>query len=227
MSLSRARIVKKAFDPARVATAATELDTAPALARRVPAVVLEAKAEATRILEAARREAAAIAREARDDAERTAAEAAATARERELARLAAEILVARTAEEQRRERELHRTVELAAILAERVVGEALAIEPTRIRHLAAEVLRETRGARKLRIEANASDLEPLRGLLDSLGLPMAELEANAELGPGSLVVQTELGRVDARLKPQLARLADALHEALRGEAVHAADKARP
>lgn len=227
MSIGRARIVKAAFDAARVATAPTEVDTAPALARRVPAAVMAAKEEAERILEAARRDAEAMAREARAEAERTAADAAANARETALARLAAETLVARAAEEQRRERDLQRTVELATILAERIVGEALAIEPTRLRHLAAEVLRETRGARKLRIEANASDLEALRGLLDSLDLPMAELEANPELGPGSLVVQTELGRVDARLKPQLSHLADALHEAMRGEAAHAAEKAHP
>ena len=54
------------------------------------------------------------------------------ARETELARLAAEVIVVRSGAERRAERELDRTIELAVLLAERLVGEAIAVEPARV-----------------------------------------------------------------------------------------------
>jgi flagellar biosynthesis/type III secretory pathway protein FliH len=122
----------------------------------------------------------------------------------------------RAGAERRAERELDRTIELAVLQAERHVGEAIAVEPARVTAIAAGALRETRGARQLRIEACPGDVAALNDLLAALGEGVASIEENSELSRGSLVVHTELGRVDARLTPQLSRLAEALREVLRG-----------
>jgi len=116
------------------------------------------------------------------------------------------------------ERELDHTLQLATALAERLIGEALQIDPTRVGALAVDALRETRGARQLRVEACPLDLPVLQELLASLGEGVATLEPSNELSRGSLIVHTELGRVDARLAPQLGRLAEALREVLRAKA---------
>lgn len=213
MSIEHARIIKGAFvnDPTSAAQPTPRVD----LARRVPRATVDGIAEAERIVREAKAQAATLLDEARAAVAKLQSDAAAEARRQEIARLAAELVTVRALEEQRRERELDRTVELAVLMAERLVGEALRVDPTRIAALASEALRETRGARKLRIEANPDDVPTLTEALGVLGAHAAEVLGNAELGRGSLIVQTELGRLDARLEPQLMRLADALKEALR------------
>ncbi|MDB4941866.1 MAG: Flagellar assembly protein FliH [Labilithrix sp.] len=218
MSLGHARILKAStFDsgasPAPGGSGAPVRDRV--VARRIPAAIVDARAEAERILGEAR----AAAHTLVDDATQAAAEvrerAAREAREAAVAEVVAEHLALRVTEERRAERELDRTIAIAALLAERVVGEALAIDPARIATLAESALSETRGARRLRIEASPADLPALHGMLAGLGDAIATVEPSAELERGSLVVHTELGRIDARLGPQLARLAEALREALR------------
>lgn len=217
MSIERARVIKASTPsmPVSAGTGVTVVQHGP-LATRLPRVVVDAHEQATRIVAEARAKAEAIVSEATATAGATAQKAASEARETELARLAAEVIVVRAGAERRAERELDRTIELAVLLAERLVGEALAVEPARIAALAEGALRETRGARQMRIEACAADIDALRELLSALGEGVASIEANDELGRGSLVVHTELGRVDARLTPQLSRLAEALREVLRG-----------
>jgi flagellar biosynthesis/type III secretory pathway protein FliH len=176
--------------------------------------MVDAHVEAERIVADARAWAAEIVEEARAKVAEAAAGAAREAREREIARVTAEVLVVRAGDERHRERAIDRTIELAVLLAERLVGEALAVEPERLSALAAQALRETRGARQIRVEAAAEDVAALQALLRELGEGVVSVEPSSELGRGSLLVHTELGRVDARLAPQLARLADALREHL-------------
>ena len=213
MRIGRARIVKAAALPGAGAPAA-----APAplpLARRVPAAIVEARGEAERIVREARRAAEAMIAEAQASVASRIEAAVREARDAEVARITAEHLALRVGEEQRAERDLDRTLEIAAILAERVVGEAIALEPARIGLLATSALHETRGARRMRIEASPEDVPALETILADLGQGIAAVEPASELARGSLVVHTELGRIDARLGPQLTRLAEALREALR------------
>ena len=212
MTIGRARIVKAAALPAAAPAAAPPL--AP-LARRVPAAIVDARAEAERIVLEARKVADAIVTDAHASVANRVEAAVTEARDAEVARIAAEHLALRLGEEQRAERDLDRTLEIAALLAERVVGEALALEPARIGVLATTALQETRGARRVRIEACADDVPALEGMLADLGEGIATVEPSGDLERGSLVVHTELGRIDARLGPQLTRLAEALREALR------------
>lgn len=212
MTLGRARVIK-AYSTAPGVEALRDASihgARPAMARRIPAAVIDAKAEAARIVEAARASAAEVA-----------SEAAKEAREREVARVAAELVALRITEETRATREIDRTIAIATLLAERIVGEALVLDPARIGALAVEALKETRGARKVRIEAAPSDVEALDRILAELapavGASVVAVEPNADLARGSLVVHTELGRVDARLEPQLGRLAEALRETMMAE----------
>lgn len=180
-------------------------------------MVVRARAEADRITEHANKTATAIVAAAHASVAGLLATAVREAREQELARIAAEHLALRIGEEQRAERDLARTLEIAALLAERVIGEAIALEPSRIATLANGALLETRGARRVRIEASRDDLPALQAMLAGLGEGIATVEVSAELGRGSLVLHTELGRIDARLGPQLGRLGESLREALRSD----------
>ncbi len=208
MSLERARILKAeatsdaATRPGLPKVAAHAVDRA----RRIAAEVIEARAEAGRILQEAHAGAAAVAASA---AERAAEEA----RAHETGRLAAVALALAHREDARAARDLDRTIALATLLAERLVGEAIAVEPARIGELAAAALQEARGARRVRIDACPADIEALTAVLGTLG-HSAEVHADEALGRGSLVVHTDLGVVDAKLAPQLDRLASALREAL-------------
>lgn len=203
MTIARARVIK-AFATAPGAGGAGTIRAA--VARRIPAAVLDAKTEAARIIDEARAAAAHVASEAARDA-----------REKETARVAAELLALRATEETKAAREIDHTIAIATLLAERIVGEAIVADPARIGALAVEALKETRGARQLRIEAAREDVPELERILGALGVAVASVEPSEALGRGSLVVHTELGRVDARLEPQLARLAEALRETMTAE----------
>lgn len=234
MTLQRARVIKDAFppnaresemvdpharqlDPTRIGRAGVFPPAAPiaapvaaaaaARARRIAGEVIEARAEAARIIASAQKDAEAVVASA-------AAAAATEAREQEVARLAASFLALRDEEAGQPERDVDRIIELAVLLAERLVGEALRVEPARIAELAASAIHEARGARRVRIDASPDDVDALGQALGAIG-QSADIQADPTLQRGSLVVHTDLGRVDARLEPQLARLAAALREALR------------
>jgi flagellar biosynthesis/type III secretory pathway protein FliH len=130
------------------------------------------------------------------------------------ANIAAAFLLLKRREDQMLEMSLDRTTELAVALAERLVGGALEIAPEKIADMAKAALSESKGARKTRIEANPIDVDALREHTVSLGESII-LEPNADLARGSLVLHTDLGTIDARLTPQLERLARALRDALR------------
>lgn len=215
MTVERARIIKAASfaeEPARPPSdrraeppRAIELSTS-RRARRLAREVLEARAEADRILAEARASASSA-------MEAATQQAAAEARDREVARLAAGFLALRDADARRAERELDRVIELAVLLAERLIGEAIRVEPARVVELAASAIAEARGARRVRIDACPEDIDALREALGAME-QSADIQPDPTLGRGSLVVHTDLGRVDARLEPQLSRLASALREAL-------------
>jgi flagellar biosynthesis/type III secretory pathway protein FliH len=178
--------------------------------RRIARAELEARERAARILEDARAKARTIAEEA-------AARAADEARATEHAKLAALYLDLRAADEQRAERDIERAVELASALAERLLGAEFARDPALVAQLARQALAEARGARRARIEASPLDVDALRAHLGSLGFPdgACEIVENDQLARGSLVLHTDLGTLDAKLAPQLDRLAAALRDVLR------------
>lgn len=169
-----------------------------------------------RIIEVAREKAAAIVAKAAEEATAAVAAAVAEAREAEQAKLAALYLALRADEERRAERDLDRTISLAIVLAERLLGQALDQNPVHVTALARQALAEARGARRVTIEAHPLDAAVLQSHLEvvATGEASVEVRVNGELGRGSLRVHTNLGTLDAELTPQLERLAKALREAL-------------
>ena len=130
------------------------------------------------------------------------------------ANIAAAYLLLKRREDQMLETSLDHTTELAVALAERLIDGALQLSPEIIAAIAKTALSEAKGARKARIEANPIDVDALREHTVSLGESIV-IEPNAELARGSLILHTDLGTIDARLTPQLERLARALRDALR------------
>lgn len=195
MTLARARVIRGSAAP-----------PGPPAPRRIPGALVDARAEAERIVADARAEAIRAVAGAVEEATRA-------AREQEVARLAASWLALRQREEASAASQQDQLVALATALAERLLGESLRLDPVRIAELAVTAMQEARGARTVRIDASPEDVAALREALVALG-ETAQVVEDPALGRGSLVVHTDLGKIDARIEPQLARLATALREAL-------------
>ncbi len=222
--VSRGRIVRRdplaAQTSAGTGTGAGTVDgngRAAGRGRIVVRDVLEAHEEARVIVDAAKRAAAQIEADARAEAERSREALRAELRAEGDARIATALLAVRAEDEQRADRDLARLVETAVVLAERLLGEALALEPSLIQAMAQAALTEARGARRVIFEANPLDASALQAQLHALGLPSdgVSVESRDDLARGDLVLRTDLGTLDARLKPQLQRLADAVSRAAR------------
>ena len=187
--------------------------------RVVPKVLVDASAEATRLLAKARVEAQTLLAAA----ERRAADlkllAEAEARAEASAKLAAHALSLATHEAKADERALERTVALARLLAERLLGASLAVAPEQVVALARQALAEARGARRLSIVAHPEDATLLSQSLPSLGVAVetVRIVSDGSRARGSLRIETDIGVLDADLAPQLDRLALRLRETLAHE----------
>jgi len=184
--------------------------------RVVPRALVDASAEARRLLAQARVEAQTLVAKA----ERRAADlkllAEAEARAEASAKLAAHALSLATHEAKADERGLERTVSLARLLAERLLGASLAIAPEQVVSLAQQALSEARGARRLSIVAHPEDAKLLLQSLPSLGVAIETVRVVSDdaRARGSLRIETDIGVLDADLAPQLDRLALRLRETL-------------
>jgi flagellar biosynthesis/type III secretory pathway protein FliH len=185
--------------------------------RRLPAAVASAQAEAARIVDDALVHVETLEAHARERVADMARLAAEEAREIEIARLAAVALYLDARARTYTEAEVERAVDLARLLAERVIGAELSMDPSRVALMAAELLGEARGASTARIFGCREDIEELRRTFASLGFSggTATFEEDPSLLRGSLVVESDVGTVDGRLETRLPRFADALLEALR------------
>jgi flagellar biosynthesis/type III secretory pathway protein FliH len=187
--------------------------------RVVPKTLVDASAEATRILAKARVEAQALVAAAERCAADLKLRAEAEARAEASAKLAAHALALATHEAKADERSLERTVSLARLLAERLLGAALAVAPEQVVTLARQALSEARGARRLAIVAHPEDAQLLSRSLPSLGVALETVRVVADdaRARGSLRIETDIGVLDADLAPQLDRLALRLRETLSHE----------
>ena len=215
MTLPRARVVRAADAPPAEPLFAAGLATAQR--GRVVREELEGRLAAERLVREAESEAEALLARAREEAAALAERAANAAREEGDAQLAARWLALRDAESARLARDADRVVSVAVVLAERLLGAALGLEPSRIADLARSVLDEARVARRATIEAHPIDVRELRQRLPSAGLAIdaVELRENESLARGELLLHTDLGIIDAKLASRLDRLAEALRDALR------------
>src|SRR5262249_19126950 len=110
---------------------------------------------------------------------------------------------------------LDRLVNLARLLAERLLGETLELDPERVIALARRALAEARGARRVTIVAHPDDTPaPQRALADGGLDHVTRVVASAARTRGSLRFETDIGTLDGDIAPQLDRLARRLREVL-------------
>jgi flagellar biosynthesis/type III secretory pathway protein FliH len=115
------------------------------------------------------------------------------------------------------ERALDRVVALSRLLAERLIGRALALAPETVVALAEGVLAEARNARRVHVFVSPTHvpaLESATAAFDAEGR-VHTVTGDPALGDGDIRLETELGTVEARIDGELDRLALHLRDALR------------
>ena len=188
---------------------APQTERAPRIVRRE---ILEARTEAEAIIKEAHRQAHLLHAEACERAASVAQTEASVARGREEARLAASFL---QLEEERRvlvERARERGLEVAILLAERLIERSLEIDPQLIVVLADRAMAQTRGSADVTLVSHPDDHPAVQVLLTNY--PSVRLDVDASLSRGDLRLVTNLGIIDATIRPQLAQLAHALRGAI-------------
>ena len=220
MSERRGRVIRRS-DAAR----ATPLSAAAAIepsapSRVLPRKVVEAQAEAEALIRRAKAQARQIEARARSVADDLTLSQQARARADALSLVVAEAIALRRHKAQLASRVHEDSVAMARLLAERLLGEELRLDPSRIAALARETLREAAGARQAVIAACPEDAEHLRANFDNMDtlLESVSIEDDATLPSGTLRVETELGAIEADLGRQLDRLAAQLRKLLSEQA---------
>jgi flagellar biosynthesis/type III secretory pathway protein FliH len=214
MPLKRARVLSAAETEAasEAEPSSGPISAGPPTRRMLPSDLVRAHDECESLVAEARRQAAALVAEARGEAAAIRAQAAREGREEGASALAAAWLRFRTAEAGAlREREEH-VLMVGRLLAERLLGRTLALDPAAIVDLAREALGAVVRARRVALHVHPDDAEPLRGRLAELRLDAATIDVHADPSRprGGLRAETDLGTLDADLAPQLDRLVDAL-----------------
>ncbi len=110
----------------------------------------------------------------------------------------------------------HDMVEMAFRLAQRIIGEAVEIDPQRVRQMVAKVLRHARGKRDIVVYVAPQDLPVLEAASQEMAQQVDGVsvffEADEAISRGSCVIETESGHVDGRIETQL----DTLQRAITG-----------
>jgi flagellar assembly protein FliH len=225
--MTRARVIRAADASRLVPRRAPESDLGkrgePPRARIVARPIAEAMEAARGLLDAARAEAQQILARAEATANDLILQQQARARADALCLVVGEALELRKRQAELSKNVLDRSVDFATLLAERLLGEELALAPERIRALARQVLEEAAGARHAIIVAHPRDASELRAGLGGLGsmLDSIGIEDDAQLNRGHIRVETELGVIEADLRGQLERLATQLRKLLSSRALDA------
>jgi flagellar assembly protein FliH len=185
------------------------------LARVMSPEIVGAHDESRAIVERAERRAAELLARAEADAATLLARAAEDGRAEAAAAFAAHSLSLAARERGLDERAMDRLVDLARLLAERLLGEALRLDPSRVVALARQALTEAQGARRIEIAAHPEDAPLLARELELSGVEQTvRIVPDPTRNRGSLRFDTDLGSLDAELGPQLDRLAKKLRSSI-------------
>lgn len=173
----------------------------------VKRAVVDARAEAKRIVEEAEAEAAAVrqgldrlARETREVAYREGYEDG-------LFRLYDMLLDARERRDAAFAAAEQDLLRLAVKIAEKIIGHQIEVEPATLADIVSAALRHARQSEALTVYVNPADLPTLqefRATLDPGGRArFLDIVPNPEVGRGGCVIKSESGTVDAQLDTQL------------------------
>jgi flagellar assembly protein FliH len=196
----------EALEPAPLPTVA--LPAAPHDADAVMAAMAHAEAETAALREAAQAEGFAA-----GHAEALVAlEPALSA----LQQAAAAVHEERVAAAERLERH---AVDLALLLAEKVLAGTIAVEPERVVESVRGALRGLVERERITVLVHPDDLEMVREAMDGLratlgGIEHCEVQAERRVGRGGCVVRTPDGDIDARLETKLQRAREVVEQAL-------------
>ena len=180
--------------------------------RVVPGEVFDAQGEAQRIVAEAREQAEGIVAEARERADTLRSEAAREGREAGRAEAAEQLARAAALRDQALEQAEAQIVQLALAAAKRIVGKEIALEPERVRGIVRDVVGRARRAGRLTARVHPDDVQAVRALESEHDHPLA-VEPDDAIARGGCIVDTDVGRIDARIEVQL----EALERALLGE----------
>lgn len=177
---------------------------------------LEALEQAKAILAEARAASEKLRADAQREAEQLRAEAEQRGYEAGMARALADAVRFAIKEEQLDHRQLERSVQMARLIAERLMGRQLETDPAAVADMACAALAEVRGARQVRFVAHPDDVQVIRQALpaDALSPMLVEVVAGEHLARGDFELRTDAGRLDASLGPRLTALVRALAENL-------------
>jgi flagellar assembly protein FliH len=108
-----------------------------------------------------------------------------------------------------------RSVELAIALAGKVLGAAVAADPSLVCEVVAGALRRITDHDGIVIEVHPDDLEVVAAWIEAGKSPRVSIDVRAErrVGRGGCIVRTSEGEIDARLPEQLAAAEDVLRDA--------------
>lgn len=169
------------------------------------AIVAEAKAKAEQLRVEAEQQVGAL----RAEAERQGYETG-------LAGALADTLRVAIQQEQLDRLGLERSVQMARLIAERIVGRHLDSDPSAVAEMAQAALAEVRGARQVRFVVHPGDVPTVTAALppDVTSPMLVEVVAGEHLARGDFELRTDAGRLDASLGTRLAALMQAITENL-------------
>lgn len=187
----------------------------PVGAKLVRRELLQAQAAAAEIVASAEKQAAASLQAATEAARGVEAEAKRRGYEEGLAEAARRAI--HLVDEQQRDasRSVSRIVQLARLLAERLIGRSLQIDEATVRDMAMTLLGEVRGARRVQLTAHPEDARVIQGALDTRALAADVLvDADSGLARGDFRLVTDIGTLEGSLGSRVAVLAKKLEEGL-------------
>jgi flagellar biosynthesis/type III secretory pathway protein FliH len=190
---------------------------APAAGRRLEGAVYDADQRVREMVAAAEARARRLVEEAEAERARLVAEARAEGLREAEARAAATLAAAAGARDRLLAAAEQELAALALAVARQVLGRELSA-PGTVASLAAAALAEARDRREVVLRVSPADAPEVHAAGGGLGALLARaplaVREDPSLGPGDVVVETEGGRIDARLEAQLDAVARALAEAL-------------
>jgi flagellar biosynthesis/type III secretory pathway protein FliH len=193
-------------------------NAAPLAPRRIPAAVHEADGRVREMVRAAEERAREIVAEAEAARARVLAEASEAGRREGLGRAAAVLALAAAARDRRLADLEGEVAALALEVARKVLGRELAEREGAVADLAARAIAEARDRRHVTLRVNPRDAAAVRAAEGRLAAILAvaplAVREDAAVPPGGAIVETEAGRIDARVEVQLAQLARAVEEEL-------------
>ncbi len=215
------RVIRKDDDNASAAQSSRAASAAPR-STIIDRETVEAKSEASDILEEARAKADELIASARHEAEKLRQEAQEAGREQGINEGATEVaqIVSRMVQHQQEQEAqvLPQLLKLVRKMAEKVIGSELEQRPEALIGMIKRTLHDkARQRRSIMLRINSRDLETVRNerhrLMDALVRASdLAIREDDDISPGGVIIETEAGSIDARLETQL----DALERAMFG-----------